>query len=70
MTKEEYLQLAADRWPELEALEAKGDFYAYEKRFAEIMKELELAVLQAHIGKVPENYRKKSQSQRPSAKSK
>jgi hypothetical protein len=68
MTKKEYLQLAAERWPELEALEAKGDFYVYEKRFAEIMKELELAVLQAHIGKAPGNYRKKSPSPPPSAK--
>ncbi|MEM1220246.1 MAG: hypothetical protein AAGH79_15095 [Bacteroidota bacterium] len=68
MTKEEYLQLAADRWPELEALEAKGDFYAYEKKFAEIMKELERSVLQAHLGKQPDNYRKKSPSQRPSEK--
>lgn len=68
MTRDEYLQLAADRWPELEALEAKGDFYAYEKRFAEIMKELELAVLQAHLGKTPSNYRKKSQSRPPLAK--
>ena len=62
MTQEEYLQLAADRWPELKALEAKGDFYTYEKRFAQIMKELELAVLQAHIGQVPKNHRKKSLS--------
>ncbi|MGB3777424.1 MAG: hypothetical protein WA960_03640 [Tunicatimonas sp.] len=68
MTKEEYLQLAAERWPELEALEAKGDFYTYERRFAEIMKELELAVLQAHIGKVPQNHRKKSPSRPRSAK--
>lgn len=67
MTKEEYLQLATDHWPELEALEAKGDFYTYEKRFTEIMKELELAVLQAHIGQVPENHRKKSLSQLRSA---
>lgn len=62
MTQEEYLQLAAERWPELEALEAleaKGDFYTYEKRFAQIMKELELAVLQAHLGKAPEDHRKK-----------
>ena len=68
MTKEEYLEIAAERWPELEALEAKGDFYAYEKRFAEIMKELERTVLQAHIGKVPTNHRKKSPSQPPSVK--
>ncbi|WP_044102152.1 hypothetical protein [Neolewinella persica] len=38
----------------------EGDFYAYEKRFAEIMKELERTVIEAHIGKVPANHRKKS----------
>lgn len=67
MTREDYLKLADARWPELEALEAKGDFYTYEKRFTEIMKELELAVLQAHIGQVPENHRKKSPSRLRSA---
>jgi hypothetical protein len=36
MTKEEYLRLAETKWPELEQLKAAGDFYAYEKRFAEI----------------------------------
>jgi hypothetical protein len=68
MTKEEYLAIAAERWPELEALEAKGDFHAYEKRFAEIMKELELAVLQAHLGRAPSNHRKKSPSRPPSVR--
>lgn len=66
MTREEYLQLAESYWPELEALQAKGDFYAYEKRFAEIMKGLERSVLQAHLGKVPSNYRKKSPLPPPS----
>lgn len=60
MTREEFLQLADSYWPELESLQANGDFYAYEKRFAEIMKGLELSVLQAHLGKAPTNYRKKS----------
>ena len=66
MTREDYLKLADARWPELEALEAKGDFYTYEKRFAQIMKELELSVLQAHIGEVPRDHRKKSLSPPPS----
>ncbi|MEM6348450.1 MAG: hypothetical protein AAF927_31500 [Bacteroidota bacterium] len=68
MTKSEYLALAEERWPELEALEAKGDFYAYEQRFVEIMKELEQSILQAHLGKTPSNHRKKSPSKPRSGK--
>jgi hypothetical protein len=33
MTREEYLALAASRWPELESLDQEKDFYEYEKRF-------------------------------------
>lgn len=66
MTREEYLELADSYWPELSALEAKGDFYAYEKRFGEIMKSLEHSVLQAHLGKAPKDYRKKNRLPRPS----
>jgi L-rhamnose mutarotase len=47
MTKEEYLRLAETKWPELEQLKASGDFYAYEKRFAEIWIELGRAVDQS-----------------------
>lgn len=65
MTKEDYLKLAESKWPELESLQASGDFYSYEKRFAQIMEELNLAILQAHLGEVPKDHRKKSQSKRP-----
>ena len=53
MTKEEYLRLAVTKWPELKTLKAAGDFYAYEKRFAEIWLELGRAVLESSIGEVP-----------------
>lgn len=70
MTKEEYISLAESKWPELEMLQASGDFYAYEKRFAEIMGELNLAILQAHLGSAPKDYRKKKPSKQPLGKSK
>ena len=59
MTKEEYLRLAETKWPELEELKASGDFYAYEKRFAEIWVELGRAVLEESIGEVGSDRRKK-----------
>lgn len=62
MTKAEYLALAESKWPELERLQAEGDFYTYEKRYVEIMRELELAVLQAQLGQAPKDYRKKRSS--------
>ncbi|CAN5918140.1 hypothetical protein BH24BAC1_BH24BAC1_30310 [soil metagenome] len=68
MNKEEYIKLAESKWPELEALQQEGDFYTYEKRFVEIMQELNQAVLQAHLGPAPQDYRKKKASRPPSAK--
>jgi hypothetical protein len=62
MTKEEYLRLAESKWPELEQLKAAGDFYAYEKRFAEIWIELGRAVLESSVSEVPLDRRKKRSS--------
>ncbi len=59
MTKEEYLRLAETKWPELEQLKSAGDFYAYEKRFAEIWFELGRAVLESSVSEVPGDRRKK-----------
>ena len=59
MTKAEYLGLAESKWPELEQLKASGDFYAYEKRFAEIWIELGRAVLESSVSEVPADRRKK-----------
>jgi hypothetical protein len=36
MTKAEYLEIAASRYEELEALKAKDNFYDYEKTFDQI----------------------------------
>ena len=63
MNKEEYIKLAESKWPELEALQQEEDFYAYEKRFAQIMEDLNLALLQAHLGEAPQDYRKKKSLQ-------
>lgn len=62
MTKEEYLELALSKWPELEKLDQVKDFYEYEKRFAEIMLELNRAVLEGKISNLPNDRRKKTKS--------
>ena len=59
MTKEQYLELASTKWPELENLQLEGNFYEFEKRFEQIWIELGQAVLESHIGKVPNDHRKK-----------
>lgn len=66
MTKEEYLALAASRWPELEALDKEKDFYEYEKRFEQIMLDLSRAVLESKISDVGKDRRKKTKSERDS----
>jgi hypothetical protein len=60
--------LAESKWPELEALQQEGDFYTYEKRFVEIMQELNQALLQAHLGPAPQDYRKKKAFGPPTGK--
>ena len=59
MTKEAYLLLAEAKWQELEQLQSVGDFYNYEKRFAEIWVDLGRAVLESSIGEIPNDRRKK-----------
>ena len=68
MSKEQYLDLAATKWPELENLQTEGSFYEFEKRFEEIWLELGQAVLEGRIGEVPNDHRKKKKSSPASAK--
>ena len=60
MKKEEYLKLAAEKWPELEQLKKEGNFYEYEKRFEEIWLELGRAVLEKNISDSIQDRRKKN----------
>ena len=59
MKKEDFMALAGEAWPELEALQATGDFLTFERRYVEIMDELRLKVLQAKLGAPPVDRRKK-----------
>ena len=60
LTKEEYLALAASRWPELEELDQQKDFLEYERRFEQIMLDLGRAVLERKISGPGKDRRKKT----------
>jgi hypothetical protein len=62
MTKEEFLELAATRWPELEELDQEKDFYEYERRFEQIMLDLSREVLERKISSPGKDRRKKTKS--------
>lgn len=60
MSKEEYLKLAESKWPELEQLDQEKDFYEYERKFEQIMRELSRVVLEQKVSTPGENRRKKT----------
>jgi hypothetical protein len=62
MTKEEFVELALKRWPELEELDQEKDFYEFEKRFERIMIDLSREVLEQKISKPGKDRRKKTKS--------
>ena len=59
MTKAEYLEAAAKRYDELQALNKIDNFYDYEKEFEQIWKDLGRAVLESNLSKLPADRRKK-----------
>jgi len=59
MTKEEFLQLAGNRYDELQALNKIDNFYDYEKGFVGIWQSLGRSVLEKNLGDVPQDKRKK-----------
>ena len=63
MSKEDFIALALERWPELESLDKEKDFYEYEKRFEQIMLELSRTVLERKVSEVGKDRRKKTKSE-------
>ena len=61
MTREEFLQLAASRYDEIDSLNTrhKDSFYDYEKEFVSLWQELGRSVLEKNISFVPTDRRKK-----------
>lgn len=62
MTKQEFLTLCEEKFPEVEKLNEIKDFYEYEKQFEKIMTELSRTVLQKNISETPADRRKKKHS--------
>lgn len=59
MTKAEYLEAAAKRYDELQALNKIGNFYDYEKEFVGIWQGLGREVLEKNLGELVKDKRKK-----------
>jgi hypothetical protein len=59
MTKEEFLQLAGNRYDELQSLNKIDNFYDYEKGFVGIWQSLGRSVLEKNLGALPNDKRKK-----------
>lgn len=63
MTREEFHQLADDRYDNLQALNKINNFYDYEKEFEHIWKDLGRVVLETNLSKLSADRRKKKHSQ-------
>lgn len=63
MTKEEFLELAADKWDEIEKQKASSDsFYDYEKGFDELWVEFGRRSLEGSLGELSKDRRKKKET--------
>ena len=60
MTREELHALVDAQFDDLETLQKEPTLLAYEQKFAQIWTGLGCDVLQATIGKAPQNHRKKT----------
>jgi hypothetical protein len=70
MTKEEFMELAGEKYENLQKLNEELNFYDYEKAFDELWTELGRRVLERNIGEIPKDHRKKTLFEPATAKSK
>ncbi len=68
MTREELHALVDAQFDELDALQSQPTLLAYEQKFTQIWTGLGGEVLQATLGRAPENPRKKTPARPASAK--
>lgn len=59
MNREEYLALACEKYDELQALNKIDNFYDYEKKFEELLKELGRTLLEKKLSELSVDRRKK-----------
>ena len=63
MTKPEFIELASKRYDDLQSLNKLDNFYDYEKEFTDIMRSLGKEILEANLGLIPTNPKKKNFTQ-------
>lgn len=63
MTKEEFISIAVEKYDALQDLKKIDNFYDYEKAYEIIINDLSRQVLQANIGDVSNDRRKKKHLQ-------
>ncbi len=63
MTREEYLALASEKYDELLALNKTNNFYDYEKKFEELLKDFGRTLLEKNLSELSADRRKKKHSQ-------
>ena len=59
MSESEYLELARQKYQELQALKSTPTFYDYEKSFVDLWQDLGRQVLEKSLSDVPKDRRKK-----------
>ena len=59
MSESEYLELARQKYQELQELKSQPTFYDYEKSFVDIWQELGRQVLEKSLSDLPKDGRKK-----------
>jgi hypothetical protein len=62
MDEENFIALARQKWTELQAIKDEPSFYVFEGKFDSIVRELNRELMEATIGEVPKDHRKKKAS--------
>jgi hypothetical protein len=63
MNEAEFIELARQKWAQLQDLKSEASFYEFEGKFDSLVRELNRELLEATLGEVPSNHRKKKLSQ-------
>ena len=60
MTKERFLEIAANHYDSINALNKLDNFYDYEKEFLDTLRKMGQEILTQNLGELPSNKRKKT----------
>jgi hypothetical protein len=59
MTEAEFMELARQKWAELEKVKESKTLYELEERFDQVVSEMNRQMLESVLGEVPKDHRKK-----------